>query len=357
MNSYSLPGNVDALFITNGINIRYLCDFQGMAGPNERESFLLITKNQWYLLTFQMFENEAKKALIHHPHIQPIYLHRGYTLSQALSDIHISCPINVLGVENQSITLYEYQTLKKALPSLTFVDQSEWIEPLRLIKNQQEIDHIHHACQVTDTVLAAIQQELTLGISEYGIALRIEQLIKNQGLQLSFPPIVAFNEHSAIPHHKAGEMVLTKDSLILIDFGASYLGYCADITRVICMGNAKDEWKTAYNTVKKAHDDAIAYINSTGLPDGSEADRIARKVITDGGYPSYPHGLGHGLGLEIHENPRLSFKANSPLTQHMVFTIEPGLYLPEQFGIRLEDTVVLTDQGVKLLTNSPFILC
>lgn len=355
MNLFTLPSEIQALFITNPVNVYYLTGFSGLSAPNEKDAFLFITENKWYLLTYEMYKEEAQRAIIDKHHITPVYISQGMPLKAALQAIKHTHEIESLGVESSSILLNEYRLLTTIFSTVTLNEQLFWIEPSREIKTEKEVEHIKKACAITDECFAYIQQSLNDGMSEKNIAWEIESFIKQHGAELGFPPIVAFNEHSAIPHHVATSATsLKKPTLVLLDFGAKIQGYHADITRVLFWGEPKKEWVNAYRNVKQAKDKATEYIQTTKHPSGKTADSIARELLIHEGYESFPHGLGHGVGLSIHEDPRLSMSRDDVLKHGMVFTIEPAVYLSQQFGIRLEDTVWYTDERLVPLTNSPY---
>lgn len=356
MNEFTLPSDVEALFITNPTNIYYLTGFNGLAAPGDRESYLFIVGSHTLLLTYSMYRKEAEEVVKHHKEITPVYLSRDLSLLHAIQNTHKQYPFSRLGVESESLLLSEYRNLSHALPTVAIIEKTQWIEQKRIIKSPDEIQVLKQACELTDACFTHIQTLFTDGVSEKDIAWEIESYIKKHDGELSFPPIVAFNEHSATPHHLADTTTtLTKPTLILLDFGAKIQGYHADMTRVLFWGKPKPEWKKAYTDVKKAKEVAHTYIQSTPHPSGKKADALTRETLTSSGYETYPHGLGHGVGLAIHEDPRLSSVRDDQLLPHMVFTIEPAVYIPDQFGIRLEDTVVLTENGLTTLTTSPLL--
>ncbi len=221
-----------------------------------------------------------------------------------------------------------------------------------MIKTLQEIRKIQKSCEITDQCFKYILPRLKPGLTETQVAELITKFIKKNGANDAFPPIAAFNQSSSEPHHiPSNSCGLETDSLILLDFGAKLDGYCSDLTRVIFMGNPSGEQKKVYETVLQAQNKAINLINQ-GERNCKLLDQLIKEFISGIGYPPYPHSLGHGVGLEIHEDPRLSIKRDHILKPGMVFTIEPGIYLPGKFGIRIEDTVILTETGLEILTRS-----
>ena len=236
---------------------------------------------------------------------------------------------------------------------IKILDAEQIFALCRAIKRQDEIESITKACEIAEKALYKALDTVKLGISELELKDRIENnILELGGSGTSFETIVAFGKNGAIPHHKTSEQRLEKDTSILIDMGAKFDGYCSDITRTFFFGNPTEKFINCYNAVLTANQTAIENIKcgtSTCL-----ADSFARKVLEKQGLGEYfTHSLGHGVGREVHEFPLLSPKQNSELKENMVFTIEPGVYLENEFGIRIEDTVILTNNGVqRLFTDS-----
>jgi len=222
-----------------------------------------------------------------------------------------------------------------------------------MIKTEKEIYTISRACHITDLCFTEIQKSIKPGVTEKEISDIIETFIKKQHAEHSFPSIVAFGKNTSFVHHlKASSRRCRKQEIILLDFGANVDRYCSDMTRMVFVGKPKPEWIKAYQTVLSVQETIIKKI--TPLPfSGAAMDILAREKIEKAGFPPYPHGLGHNLGLEIHELPRLSRKKDAQITPGMVFTIEPGTYIKGDYGIRIEDTVVLKEDGLEILTKSP----
>ena len=197
------------------------------------------------------------------------------------------------------------------------------------------------------------------------IAWEIESYFKKRGAENAFPPIVAFGKNSSQPHYSSSIRYTldAKRSLVLLDFGARVNGYCADMTRMLFMGLPKTEWKKAYQALKLAQQKALSYLaqsfqyidilkNQRRKISGAELDQLVRKELAKFGYPPYPHSLGHAVGLAIHEAPRLSIRRDEELKPGMIFSVEPGIYVPGQFGMRIEDLVLLTENGIEVLSKS-----
>lgn len=338
--------HLDAFFISNQHNVTYVTGFAGLS-PHEREGFLLVTGENAYLLTFPTYFGLYKHG---GDGFTTLCITGEKRLSDHLNMIFAEEKIQKLGVEKENLTLSEYASLKSKL-AVSFVETEQLIETFRIIKDDGEITAIRNAAEVTDDAFIVIQKEIKEGVSERALALSLEYFIKKNAQDIAFPPIVAFGKNAAIPHYMPdNKEQLTKNSLILLDFGAKIDGYCSDMTRVIFCGTPSDEEIKVYQTVLEAQKNALAILKA-GIP-AYEADRIARKYITDAGFPEYPHSLGHGVGLAIHEAPRLKAGNTKILKEGMVVTVEPGIYLEDNCGVRIEDLVVLKSDGIEILTKS-----
>ncbi len=258
--------------------------------------------------------------------------------------------------KKELLVSYEKTSLKlaKLLEGEGFClsDCDEDLKALRRVKSNQEIRLIKKACQITETALKRVIPLIKEGVKEVEIAKELERQFKALGAEgPSFETIVAFSKNSAIPHHKTSNKRLEKNSAVLIDFGCLYKGYVADMTRTFYFGEPSKEFKSAYKSVIKAFSKAEEGITA-GL-EAKKADEIARKSFEEDGFEKFfTHSLGHGVGVEIHEAPTLSKRSNEVLENNQVFTIEPGLYFNDKFGIRVENTVVLENGKVKSLIKT-----
>jgi Xaa-Pro aminopeptidase len=225
------------------------------------------------------------------------------------------------------------------------------VEMLRMIKDKEEIDAFTKAANLTDKTFDFIQTKIKKGGSEKELAFEIEFFIKKNGADLAFDPIVAIDEDAAIPHHMSNSTKkITGNNLLLLDFGAKVNNYCSDMTRVVFIGTPEEKKKKVYDTVLSSQTAALKALKAGA--NGMEIDKIARDVIEKEGFESYSHGLGHGVGLEIHEAPRLRARSTEILDKNAVVTVEPGIYIPGFCGVRIEDLVVLKENGVEILSNS-----
>ena len=209
-----------------------------------------------------------------------------------------------------------------------------------------------------------ILRKIKKGVTEKELAFEIGFFIKRGGGDISFPPIVAFSKNSSIPHHQSSNRKLKADNIVLLDFGVKFDNYYSDITRTVFFGKADDKFRKIYQTVLTAQQKAIHYINLVGRRHPTyevraretrvrDIDEVSRGHITKHGYPTIPHSLGHGIGIEVHEPPRLSPKSKDILRPGMVFSIEPGIYIPGYGGVRIEDLVLIKENKLEILTHSP----
>jgi len=259
------------------------------------------------------------------------------------------------------LTVAEHHKLMQVHKNVMLVPTQGRVEELRMMKREDEIKNIRAAAKLTDQCFKFLLNKMKPGVTEGAIAWEIESFIRTRGAQLAFSPIVAFGKNTSQPHYQSSDVRLQSSDLILLDFGAKVNGYCSDMTRVVSVGKPKDKWKRAYNAVFDAQHAALEYLHLEGvkahLPgdvrrSGAAVDRIAREVIEKSGFPVYPHSLGHGVGLAIHEAPRLTIKKDQILKPNMVVTVEPGIYVEGSYGIRIEDLVLLKKDGIEILSTS-----
>lgn len=343
--------NVDALLLSDSNNIRYTTGFHGVS-DHEREGYVLLTRHATFLFTFWLYQEEAKACVEKNEGLNLQFIGGDTSLSKLLRPILAEPHVETLGIESESMTVKEFNDLSEVLSEFTLTPTTRIIETLRMKKTKEEIENLRQAAQITDECFTYIQTCCTQGVTERELCWKIEQYFREHGASNSFTPIVAFNEHASIPHHTSTDAVLRAPSLILLDFGAAYHGYHADMTRVIFYGQPKEEWIKAYETTITAQQTALDYLNSEKNPSGAKADELTRAVIEKAGYPTYSHSLGHGVGLEIHEFPRLTIHKDYELEENTVFSVEPGIYMSGEFGIRIEDLVLKQEKGIEILSKS-----
>lgn len=343
-----VDNNLDGLFISSPLQIGYVTNFFGIS-PTERESFVLVTKSACYILTSLLYFEDVKKIS---PNCIPVELSAEVSWVDAIAQIVSKEKLQKIGFEEYNLTLAEYKYLTSKVTNVIPVI----IRNLREIKDLAEIEAIKKACQIGDDAFSKIVDVIKPGVTENDIAFALENVMRNHRALPSFPTIVAFGSHAAVPHHRSSDSVLEKNNFVLMDFGVQFANYCSDMTRTIYVGNISEEEKRLYNAVKNAQQKAFVYIQSTNNASAQEADKIAREYIVSQGYPQFPHSLGHGIGLEVHESPSLSPYAKDVLKQGMVFSIEPGIYLPGKTGVRIEDLVTITSRVEQLTLASKDLL-
>lgn len=340
-----------SVFITNQYNVTYLTGFAGLSA-NERESFLLITTKMAYLFTFPTYFGLYNKT---NNNFQVICLTQYKRLSDHLNEYLSKGNINSICFESENLTVAELSNLQKKV-KVKWQPVQNLVENERIMKDEAEVRLIRKAAQITDQAFDFIKSTISAksgkDVTEKDLALELEFFLKKNAGDIAFPPIVAFNKSAAIPHYlPANDQMLTANSLILLDFGAKVRGYCADMTRVIFWGSPTKGQVKIYHTVLEAQAKSLDILKPGIIT--AQVDQVARNYISNQGFEPYPHGLGHGVGLAIHEAPRLKFNSSEELAENMVVTVEPGIYLDGECGVRIEDLVVLKRDGIEILSKSP----
>ncbi len=336
---------LDAILITKADNRRYLSGFHGTAG------YLIITDKQAILATDFRYTEQAKTEA---PDFT-IYRING-SLKDWLPGLLGNLKITRMGFEDNDITYSFHRLLRGALKKTTgdikLVPTGELVLDIRSVKEPEEIGLIAKASRITDAVFEYVEKKIKVGMTEKQIAWELEKALRERGSQsLPFDVIVGSGPNAALPHAKPSDRVINDGESIVIDMGARCQGYASDLTRTIYAGKADSKFKEIYGIVLEAQQAAIAQI-SQGMT-GKAADAIARKVIERAGYgEEFGHSLGHGVGLAEHEMPYLSPNSKEKLADGMVFTIEPGIYIPGWGGVRIEDTVVMEKEKIRLLTKA-----
>ncbi len=276
-------------------------------------------------------------------------------LIKYLQEIVIEEKISNLGVEGDDLKLNEFNKLKQELKNVEVVPTEKLIIKQREIKDEIEIEKIRMACQIADKCLEDVVKTIKVGSSEKEIAFKIEFWLKEKNYDLAFYPIVAIDENSSLPHYDTRDgnnEKVKKRSIILIDFGAKYQNYLSDITRMIFVGKPTDEMINIYNKLLHVQEKTTKYLDirrSHDNYDGKKIDSYCRQQLTTN--YSYPHSTGHGVGLQIHEYPKISPISTDEIKAGQVFTIEPGIYISNRWGMRIEDTVLINKGGTEILTK------
>jgi len=332
---------LDAMLITDEANRRYLSGFTGSAG------MLVISQDRALLATdFRYYEQAAQQA----PHFELIRLTDKFSL--LLPDLVAGLGVRRLGFESKNLTFDQHASLAAALPAgVEFAPTADTVLEMRAVKDEGELAALRRAIAVSDAAYAHMARFMRPGMTEKEVAWELERFMRIAGAdKVSFDIIVAAGPNGAMPHARPGEAVIRPGQAVVMDFGAVVEGYHSDLTRTVVLGEADGTYRQVYDIVLQAQQAAIAGIRP-GMT-GQEADAIAREVIQAAGYGEFfGHGLGHGVGLVIHEKPGVGRLSDKDVLQPgMVFSVEPGIYLPGEFGVRLEDLVVLREHGPEVLS-------
>ncbi len=338
-----LNGEVDGLLLTSRYSRHYGAEF------DIAEGVAIVTQKGCRYFTDSRYIESAENN-IKGFEVLGINQFNGYfkRLNEAIQDFGVT----TLGYEENYLSVGELMGYEKHL-NAKLVPYNQEINGFRGTKEAWEIELMLKAQAITDKAFAEVLTRIKPGMTELELqAELIYCMYKNGGTGLAFDPIVVSGPNTSLPHGVAGERVIREGDFVTMDFGASYQGYCSDMTRTVAVGYATEEMKEVYGTVLKAQETAIA-ATKAGIP-GREIDAVARKVITDAGYGEYfGHGYGHSLGLEIHEGPNVNTGNPEPMPAGAVCSAEPGIYLPGKFGVRIEDVTIITEDGVIDITKSP----
>lgn len=334
--------SLGAILISNGNNMRYISGFAGATG------YVYISEKRHAVITDFRYTIQAEREAKGYEVIT--IGNEGY--EEAIHDILQADQIKQLGFEAEDMLYATFDHLKEKLTDYELVPVGNEITCLRRIKTENELKFIKKAEAIGDQVFTDILSYIKPGQTELEVAARIEYLLKMKGAQeLSFPSIVVSGVNSSMPHGVPTSKKIEKGDFLTMDFGCIYEGYCSDMTRTIVVGKASDKQKKVYDTVLSAQLAALDYIKA-GYK-GKEIDKAARDIIYKAGYEGcFGHGLGHSVGLHIHENPRLSPLEEDAILAGMTETIEPGIYIKDFGGVRIEDLVVVTEDGHENFTFS-----
>jgi len=334
---------LDLFIVSSRPNLQYLTGFTG-------EGIGLVSPSQVVLITDRRYEIEAGEEA---PDCQVIFAERGYL--QQLASYLAKLEQPRAGFESQHLSYVNYQKLAELADAAELVPAEEIVEGQRAIKDDTEIAAIRRAAQVISEAVPQVLAELTVGITERELSLRLrEAIIGAGGDDVSFEPVVAFGENSARAHAVPTERKIAQGDIVLIDAGAKVDGYCSDMTRTVVFGEPSQKFIDVYKTVRQAQQAAMAAI--TPGAQAAEVDAQAREVIDSSPYEgSFGHSLGHGVGLEVHEEPILGKNSEDVLRAGQVVTDEPGIYLPGWGGVRLEELVLVTQQVAEPLTQASYL--
>lgn len=333
--------NIESLLITNLKNIRYLAGFTGSSGV------ILITPQQQYFITDFRYSEQAREQA------------KGFNVIIAKQSIWQEVArlieeesISTIGIEAVHLDVSTYLKLK-ALFKATVVETEQLVEKIRMIKDEDEIAIIQQACQITDEAFEHILKFIRVGMTEIEVANELERFLKSKGASaMSFDTIVASGVRSAMPHGVASDKRIEEGDMITLDFGCYYKGYSSDMTRTFAIGSVHPKLEEIYYIVLEAHE-RVNRAAKAGIT-GKELDAVARDYITERGYgEAFGHSTGHGVGLDVHEQPGINKLNDEPLEVNMVITNEPGIYLEGLGGVRIEDDLVIRESDAYSLNRSP----
>jgi Xaa-Pro aminopeptidase len=329
---------IDSLIFFNMSNIRYLSGFTGSDGV------LIISENRTVLLVDGRYITQAKLEVADAEIIE--YKDKIKGIIKTVKELDLK----YIGFEAESIVVQMYNQLIQELSDKVLVPLGNELKLLRAYKDEAEVSLMRKAAEISSAAILALRSEIKTGCSEKDLALQLEIIARRYGAdQLAFDTILASGENSALPHAKPTDRKIKRGDFIVIDFGVKYKGYCSDETCTFVFQELTDEQNNAYQLVKKAHDEAIDGVKA-GVA-AAEVDRCARNVFGKKYEKYFSHGTGHGVGLEVHEAPRLTPCSKDILEAQMVVTVEPGLYFPGRWGIRIEDTVLVKNNSCEKLTK------
>jgi Xaa-Pro aminopeptidase len=331
-----------SLLVTELEHVRYLTGFAGSNG------LCLITPTAQFFITDRRYKNQAPQEV----HGYKIVIAK-QTLFPLLAQGTLVPTGSRIGFESRQISVADMSSLKKLLPRRHFIPAAGILENVTAVKDEKEVELLRRAAGISDAVFTKLLSLIRPGVRECDIAAEISYWHRTYGAECdSFDPIVASGERGALPHARASEKKMKRGEFVVLDFGCRYRGYCSDMTRTLAIGNPSHEMKHVYQTVLDAQKKAIEAVRN-GVAARS-IDAVARKHIRRHGYGRYFfHSLGHGLGIHVHDPLRVSAISTAVLTSGNVLTIEPGIYLPGRGGVRIEDDIVVRENGCEVLTTSP----
>jgi Xaa-Pro aminopeptidase len=331
---------LDQLFVSDLVNVRYLTGFTGTNGA------CLVSRDERIFFTDFRYTERAESE------VSPEW-ERPEAERELIPQI-VARMKGRVGFEDAKLSVRQLARLEAAAgdDGVEFVPAGDLVERLRAIKEPEELERIAAAATLTDGVYEWALERGLAGRTEGDVARACEARLRELGAEPSFPPIVAAGENGALPHAEPGDREIGSGELVVFDMGAQLDGYCSDCTRTYATGDPGDDAREVYELVRRAQEAALEAVRPEAS--GKEVDAVAREMISEAGHGDhFGHGLGHGVGLEVHEGPRLATTSEDDLQTGNVVTVEPGIYLPGRFGVRIEDLVVLSDGGFRNLSGLP----
>lgn len=347
----SLPAKgLDAILVSNSYNRRYLSGFKAMETTlSASAGHVLVAGQTAYLLTNPI---HAEQARVETSGVEVVVYEREPYV--AVANTAREAGIERLGFEPDSLTVTAFRALQRAAESdMELIATENVTENLRARKDPGELRLIHQAVDIADRAFVEVTSRLVGGTTEAELAWELEKTMRELGAEaLAFDIVVGAGSNAALPHAIPSNKPIEPGEPVVIDMGARYEGYCSDLTRTICIGHTDEQFRRIYDIVLRAQLAAESSIQAGQTAE--EADGFARKLIEEAGYGAeFNHSLGHGLGLCVHEFPRVGKDSTVVLEEGMVVTVEPGIYIPGWGGVRIEDTVVIQDNRVEIMTKAP----
>ena len=334
---------LDGLLVSLPANISYLTE------SLSRDSYLLVSEKESIYFTDSRYTEEAKAFLKNKIKLNEC----NGSVFKRIAETSLGLGLKRLGFEERYLPFAEFTKIKECGHGVfDLIPTHSVVEDKRQVKDAKEIEKIKQATKITALALEHIKKFIVCGVKEVEIAAEFERFIRYQGARApAFDTIVAAGPNSSQPHHLSGERRLKDNEPVLIDLGVDYQGYKSDLTRVLFLGKITTLVRKVYDVVLKAQELAIKRIRPGA--EMAAIDKVAREYIASKGYAKYfTHNLGHGFGLEVHEDPRISPNEASAIKPGMTFTVEPGIYLPGKFGVRIEDMVLVTNKGCEVLSGA-----
>lgn len=337
-----LESNVDAFFTLAAPSMRYLTGFTG------EEGYLLALRDGLHLIVDGRFTTQAREEC---PWLDVVEYSGHFT--RGLAPLLVAGHVHWLGFEKERVSFVQVEQMRSAFPSVTMVPTEDVVEGMRIVKDARELEMMRAAGRVADKAYTAMIGQLRAGMAENDVAALLEYEMRKAGAQgTSFATIVGSGARGALPHGIASEKVIQAGEVIVIDFGVNYQGYMSDCTRTVALGAQPKDVMDVYGWLREAQQLGLNCIKP-GVSSRS-VDTAVRTRLGDHDLAQYfTHGLGHGVGLEIHESPRLSQGTDTVLEPGHIVTCEPGVYLPGRYGMRIEDSVIVTETGYESLTALP----
>lgn len=333
---------LDALLVSSRSRIRFLSGFSGS------HALLVLRSRAAFFITDGRYVLQSRSEVKHFRRC----IAKQSLLEEAAAQ-RMFLRARRVGIEADNLTLAQYRNLRKLFRGTTFVPADDLVDDIAIVKEPEEVENIRRAAAISDTVFSEILDSIRPGVRERDVAAEISFRHKSHGAeQDAFEPIVASGERGALPHARATDRKLRRGDMVTLDFGCSHRGYHCDLTRTVSVGKVSRRQREIYNVVLAAQQEAINAARGGML--ARDLDSVARSFIARHGYGKFfSHSLGHGLGLEIHERPRISAFSKDRLAAGNVITIEPGVYIPGIGGVRIEDDVLVKNDGCEVLTTAP----